>query len=74
MLALNAEGIATNVGTCPEIYLEGAYRGNKDYPRLANAERLARDCLVFLTHPTIDERYLVDCETAFRKVFGSASL
>lgn len=72
MMALNAEGIAANVGCCPEIYREAAFNREKTYPRLPNAERLGRESLVFLTHPTIDESYLSDCETAIQKVIGAA--
>jgi dTDP-4-amino-4,6-dideoxygalactose transaminase len=74
MMALNAEGIVANVGTCPEIYREAAYSLDCDYPQLINAERLAHSSLVLLTHPTIDDVYLADCEVAFRKVLGAASL
>lgn len=73
MLALNAEGIAVNVGTCPEIYRETAYGGGSAYPRLPNAMQLGRTSLILLTHPTIDERYLQDCEVAIEKVFAEAS-
>lgn len=74
MLALNAEGVAASVGTCPEIYREAVYAQKGSYPRLQNAERLARSSLVLLTHPTIDDRYLGDCEAAIEKVLGAASL
>lgn len=73
MTALNAEGIASNVGTCPEIYREEAFSGAQTYPRLPNAARLATSSLVLLTHPTIDERYIQACESAIDKVFGMAS-
>jgi dTDP-4-amino-4,6-dideoxygalactose transaminase len=72
--ALNSEGIAAYAGCCPEIYREGAFARQRSYPSLPNAERLGRTSLVLLTHPTLDERYLADCESAIDKVFGAASL
>jgi dTDP-4-amino-4,6-dideoxygalactose transaminase len=68
--ALNCEGVAAFVGVCPELYLERAFGSRQ---RLPNAEALGNVSLVLLTHPTIDERYLVDCERAIEKVFGAAS-
>lgn len=73
LAALTAEGIATSVGTCPEIYLEKAFAKERSYARLQNAQRVGETSLVLLTHPTIDERYLVDCEAAIHKVFMAAS-
>jgi dTDP-4-amino-4,6-dideoxygalactose transaminase len=72
LTALTAEGIAASVGTCPEIYLEKAFAQHPAYPRLPSAQRVGETSLVLLTHPTIDERYLTDCEVAIHKVFTEA--
>ena len=48
-------GIKVFVGSCPEIYLEKAFK-NKIYKpkkRLTNAKKLGENTLAFLTHPTI---------------------
>jgi dTDP-4-amino-4,6-dideoxygalactose transaminase len=70
--ALMAEGIAVATGTCPEIYREAAYADRDCDVVLANARLLGQTSLVLLTHPTIDERYLRDCEVALAKVLGAA--
>jgi dTDP-4-amino-4,6-dideoxygalactose transaminase len=70
--ALIAEGIQASVGTCPAIYREAAYAGQGKHEFRPNAERLAATCLTMLTHPTIDECYLADCEAAIHKVFKAA--
>jgi dTDP-4-amino-4,6-dideoxygalactose transaminase len=70
--ALIAEGIQASVGTCPAIYREAAYARQGRHEFRPNAERLAGTCLTMLTHPTIDECYLADCEAAIHKVFTAA--
>jgi dTDP-4-amino-4,6-dideoxygalactose transaminase len=70
--ALIAEGIQASVGTCPAIYREAAYARQGTHEFRPNAERLAGTCLTLLTHPTIDECYLADCEAAIHKVFRAA--
>ena len=74
MKALNAEGIPTYVGACPEIYREGAFCTNPSWSELnlPNARRLGANSLSFLTHPTLDERYLRDFGYALSKVLNVA--
>jgi dTDP-4-amino-4,6-dideoxygalactose transaminase len=68
---LNAEGIATFTGVCPEIYRERAYH-HRGEVRRPNAARLGETSAVILAHHTIDEEYLDDCAKAFEKVLGKA--
>ena len=71
--ALRAEGIPVSVGTCPEIYREGAYAeayGNVSFP---NARKVGETCLAFLTHPTITDTFMSECQAGITKVFSAAS-
>jgi len=72
LAAFIAEGIQASVGTCPALYRERAYALQRRHAPRPNAERLANTCLNLLTHPTIDDCYLADCEAAIRKVFSAA--
>lgn len=51
--ALNQRGIPATIGSCSEIYREGAFRGTWDGKRLPNAARLQDSSLCFQVHPTI---------------------
>ena len=70
--ALQAEGIPASVGTCPEIYREAVYARSAQYERLPNAERLGRETVLLLVHPTMTTQYIEECERAIEKVFGAA--
>jgi dTDP-4-amino-4,6-dideoxygalactose transaminase len=70
---LTYQGIKVFTGICPEIYRESAYRNRFSHEqRRPNAARLAETSAVMLSHPTLDEEYLLDCERAFEKVFEMA--
>ena len=69
---LSAEGIKAFTGVCPEIYLEGAYKRRFGLQSRPNAARLGRTSVAMLTHNTIDEEYLSDCEQAIDKVCSRA--
>jgi dTDP-4-amino-4,6-dideoxygalactose transaminase len=72
--AFNAEGIPCFMGVCPEIYREHAYAQSRPSPqRLPNAAYLGTVSLTFLTHPTIDEEFLCDCETAIERILDVAT-
>ena len=52
---LRLKGVGINIGSCPEIYLEKAFK-NKPYKpkkRLVNAKILGETNIAFLVHPTI---------------------
>jgi len=73
--ALSAEGIPCFSGPCPEIYRELTYaRLMPAFQRLPNAAYLGEVSLALLVHPTIDQIFLHDCETALRKVFDIATM
>jgi dTDP-4-amino-4,6-dideoxygalactose transaminase len=72
--AFNAEGIPCSVGFCPEIYRELAYAQSQlNHQRLPNAAYLGTVSLAFLVHPTIDEEFLSDCESAIDKILEIAT-
>jgi dTDP-4-amino-4,6-dideoxygalactose transaminase len=72
MLAVNAEGIACTVGSCPALYREKAYLG-PDAPVLSpKSEKLGKDSMVLLCHPTLDDEYLDATVAAFNKVLAIA--
>jgi len=52
---INIKGVPCFVGSCPEIYLEKAFRRSKFSPktRLANAKLLGESSIAFLCHPTL---------------------
>jgi len=73
--AVNAEGIPCFSGSCSEIYLEKAFRqaGLGPVNRLPIAEELGRTSLMFLVHPTLNEKNMRDTFSAVEKVFTKAS-
>ena len=73
--AIQAEGIPCGSGVCPEIYLEGAFEASPSRPaeRLPVAQRLGETSLMFLVHPTLTERDLVDTCRAVEKVLKVAT-
>lgn len=74
LAAVNNEGIVMLEGPCPEIYREKAFSSFGNHSRLPNASRLGDISLAMPTHPTMDEKYLAECEAAIDKIFGIASL
>ena len=74
--ALNAEGIPCISGGCSEIYLEQAFAGTDHAPaeRLPAARSLGERSLMFMVHPTMARRDVLDTAAAIRKVMGAAAL
>jgi dTDP-4-amino-4,6-dideoxygalactose transaminase len=72
MDAINAEGIPCFSGTCSEIYLEKAFAGLHNAPRLQVAKQLGESSLMFMVHPTLDDSDMEDSATAVAKVFQQA--
>lgn len=73
--AISAEGIPCYSGSCSEMYLEKAFDGTDLRPRdrLPVARLLGETSLMFMVHPTLDERAVDDTATAIRKVMAIAA-
>ncbi|MGZ8212124.1 MAG: DegT/DnrJ/EryC1/StrS family aminotransferase [Burkholderiales bacterium] len=73
--AINAEGIPCVSGSCSEIYLEEAFSDTDMRPaeRLPVARALGETSLMFLVHPTLSKRDVIDTATAIRKVMAVAA-
>ncbi|MGZ8157113.1 MAG: aminotransferase, partial [Burkholderiales bacterium] len=73
--AINAEGISCVSGSCSEIYLEEAFSDTDMRPaeRLPVARALGETSLMFLVHPTLSKRDVIDTATAIRKVMAVAA-
>jgi dTDP-4-amino-4,6-dideoxygalactose transaminase len=73
MAAINAEGIPCFGGVCSEIYLEKAFP-EKLRPREHRvvARELGKTSLMFLVHPTLSERDMLDTCHAVEKVINAA--
>lgn len=72
--AINAEGIPCVSGSCSEIYLEEAFAETDLRPRerLPVARALGETSLMFLVHPTLARRDVIDTAGAIRKVMAAA--
>jgi dTDP-4-amino-4,6-dideoxygalactose transaminase len=72
--AVNAEGIPCAEGSCSEMYLEKAFvdAGLAPEKRLPAARELGETSLVFMVHPTMKERDVLDSAAALRKVMAVA--
>ena len=73
MTAIGAEGIPCYAGSCPEIYRERAFVGNRPADRHQVAQQLGATSLAFLVHPTISDGDISDTIMAVRKVMDHAS-
>ena len=72
--AINAEGIPCFNGSCSEIYLEKAFRAEwRPLRRLRVARELGETSLMFLVHPTLSEKDMLDACNAVEKVFDIAT-
>ncbi|MGA2278659.1 MAG: DegT/DnrJ/EryC1/StrS aminotransferase family protein [Terracidiphilus sp.] len=65
-----SEGVPCSVGSCSEVYLEGAFPPDLRPPkRLAIARELGETSLMFVVHPTLSEAAIErTCETVERVV------
>lgn len=74
MAAINAEGVPCFSGICSEIYLEKAFpeRLRPQNPR-AVARELGKTSLMFLVHPTLSEKDMLDTCQAVEKVMHEAA-
>lgn len=69
--ALNKKGIPCGTGTCPEIYLEKAFKIFKQYlpqKRLAVARELGETAIMFQVHPTLKDIDMSVAVKAMRSV------
>jgi len=74
MAAISAEGIPCFSGSCSEIYLEKAFSEEMRPPeRLPTAREVGETSLMFLVHPTLTERDMLDTCRAVEKVFEVAT-
>ena len=73
---INSNGFPAFQGTCCEIYLERAIKdfiGGKE-ERLKNAKNLSETSLMFLLHPTINEKIMRQYADVIYKIIKKASL
>jgi dTDP-4-amino-4,6-dideoxygalactose transaminase len=75
IIAINAEGIPCFTGSCSEMYLEKAFAANSLRPekRLSVAEELGENAMMFLVHPTLSEKDMLDMAKAVEKVMRVAA-
>ena len=73
--AITAEGIPCAEGSCSEMYLERAFVDAGLGPRepLPVARDLGETSLMFMVHPTMKERDVLDTAAAIRKVMAAAT-
>lgn len=73
---LNSQGVPCYQGSCSEVYLEKAFEGTGLRPRerLPIAKELGETSLMFLVHPTLQEREIKLTCDAVDKVMGLASM
>lgn len=72
--AINAEGIPCFHGICSEIYLEKAFREDlRPRERMTVARELGETSLMFLVHPTLSEKDMLDTCHAVEKVMNAAA-
>jgi dTDP-4-amino-4,6-dideoxygalactose transaminase len=74
MTAINAEGIPCFSGSCGEVYLEKAFpRELRPQKHRKVARQLGETSLMFLVHPTLSEKDMLDTCHAVEKVLNSAA-
>jgi hypothetical protein len=73
--AISTEGIPCGSGTCPEIYREKAFDGSPSCPShpLPVARQLGETSLMFLVHPTLEERHVLETCRGVENVMAAAS-
>jgi len=72
---LNAAGVPTFTGSCPEIYREKAIQsiGFQPEERLPIARALGQSSVAFLVHPTLSDENLSFVTNKLESIFGEAS-
>tara|TARA_X000001036_G_C20663136_1_gene799725 strand:+ start:55 stop:1245 length:1191 start_codon:yes stop_codon:yes gene_type:complete len=71
---INSKGVPCMHGSCSEIYLEKAF-DNSDYrpdERLPSAKELGETSIVFLVHPTLNEKEMNDIAQVATSIFEKA--
>ena len=72
--AISAEGVLCRDGSCSEIYLEKAFpKTLQPSIRLPNARRIGENSLLFLVHPTLSKKHMMQQVEATKKVLDVAS-
>jgi dTDP-4-amino-4,6-dideoxygalactose transaminase len=73
--AVSAEGIPCAEGSCSEMYLERAFvdAGLAPAERLPVARERGETSLMFMVHPTLKDRDVLDTAKAIRKVMAVAT-
>lgn len=71
--AINDKGLPCFSGSCPEIYLEKTFKKNFNIPRLPIAKEVGEESLMFLVHPTITKKELLNYKKNIREVLKLAS-
>lgn len=76
LAAIQAEGISCGAGVCPEIYREKLFQERGIGPKapLPAAQELGQTSLMFLVHPTLGERDMLDTAAAIEKVLTAATV
>ena len=69
---LNAQGVPAYQGSCSEVYLEKAFDNSDWRPadRLPVAKALGETSLMFLVHPTLEQKHLDMTVNALQVVDG----
>ena len=69
-------GVPCFFGSCPEIYLEKAFKSKKNIirKRLKNAKELGKNSMAFLVHPTMTDKDIKKTCDVIGKVLKRASL
>ena len=74
---INVLGVNCFTGTCPEVYLENAFKKtnilDKQFKRLPNAMELGETSLMFEVHPTLREKDIKRTLLVINKVMSKAS-
>jgi hypothetical protein len=74
MVAINAERIPYLSGTCSEIYVERAFPEElRPRKRRTVARELGKTSLMFLAHPTLPEKDMLDTYHAVEKIMNAAA-
>jgi len=76
LLAINKEGIPAFSGSCSEIYLEEAFTTSR-FRHIGNlpvARELGETSMMFLVHPTLSEKEIIEAVGVIKRILTKASL